>query len=435
MWSPANYARGGAWVRLSQYVRRKTSKSVAQAPPTGSILSALLGDLTLTASSVLQVATPLVFGTLSATLDALTGSLAGQATRGGLLSGTLSALTGSGTGKLKLTASVSSTLGGLARSALSTLKIGGSLTGTLDGLTLSTTVISTPTLTLQSASGAAPIVLRLGLNSDHYEGQWIHLQLSEGADYSGALLDDYYDLITADDIARESKTLDGTFVQPTGFYRARVRIETNPDDATVNTVSAWSTPDVTDTVTATTTTLDPAQKNASLTLSNGNLTATGLNQGAPMLARTTAQLSAGDKAYLEIHYDSAASGGGMCFGVCNSSASMTNFSFPGSGNSNGGGFQQNGLYPGGIYYGVDEVAGDTYMLAVSRVDAAMAKFWVGRNGSWKAGEDPATDTGGLSVTISQCYGFAGVKRAEAVTVNFGASAFAYTPPTGFSQWP
>lgn len=434
-WVPGNYARGGAWVRLTQFALRKGRKALASALPKGGMLTAILDDFQLTATSVLQVATPLTFGTLTSALDSVAAFITGQTTHFGTLSGALSAFTGSGSARLRLTATGSPAIGGVTLAFSASARISGSLASTLGDVNLVTQGLSTPTLSLQSASGAAPITLRMGLNSDHYQGMWFRLQISTGSDFSGALLDDYVDMITADDIANSAKTLNTSFVQPTGFYRARVRIETNPDDASVNTISGWSTPDVTDTVTATTTTLDPAHRNTSLTLSNGNLTATGLNQGAPMLSRTTQQVPVGSKAYLEAHYDSSLHSGGMCFGVCNSSASMTDFSFPGSGNSNGGGFQSNGLYPGGIYFGSDAVVGDRYMLAVYRVSSTSAKYWVGRNGSWRAGENPATNTGGITVTISECYGFAGVKRDEALTVNFGASAFTYTPPSGFDKWP
>jgi hypothetical protein len=435
MWSPANYARGGAWVRLSQYVRRKTSKALANALPINGTLSAVLDDMQLTANGFLQVATPLSFGTLSAVMDDMVLFSSGQTTHYGSAALALAPMTLAATGKLKLSGAANLTLAPITAAASGNLKISGTLSSTLADITLATQGLTAPTLALQSASGAAPTTFRIGFNSDHYQGMWFRLQISTGSDFSGTLLDDYVDLIYADDIANGTKTLGSGFVQPTGFYRARVRVETNPDDASVNTISAWSSPDVTDTVTATTTTLDPAQKNASLTLSNGNLTATGLNQNAPMLSRTTQQIPVGGKVYAEMHYDSATHIGGMCFGVCNSSQSMTNFTFPGSGNSNGGGFQSNGLYPGGIYYGRDEAVGDTYMLAVYRTDATHAKFWVGNGGSWRSGEDPATNTGGITVTISECYGFAGVKRDEALAANFGASAFTYTPPTGFTKWP
>ena len=434
-WVPGNYARGGAWVRLTQFALRKGRKALASALPKGGLLTAILDDFQLTANGFLQVATPLSFGTLAAIMDDMVLFSSGQTTHYGNAVVTMAPMTLAASGKLKISGAANVTMAPFTSSATGKLKITGALTSTLDDITLATQGLSTPTLSLQSASGAAPITLRMGLNSDHYQGMWFRLQISTGSDFSGTLLDDYVDMITADDIANSAKTLNTSFVQPTGFYRARVRIETNPDDASVNTISGWSTPDVTDTVTATTTTLDPAYRNTSLTLSNGNLTATGLNQGAPMLSRTTQQVPVGSKAYLEVHYDSSLHSGGMCFGVCNSSASMTDFSFPGSGNSNGGGFQSNGLYPGGIYFGSDAVVGDRYMLAVYRVSSTSAKYWVGRNGSWRAGENPATNTGGITVTISECYGFAGVKRDEALTVNFGASAFTYTPPSGFDKWP
>jgi hypothetical protein len=185
-WSPANYARGGAWVRLNQYVRRKGSKALAQSPPTGAVLLSLLGDLQLTASSVLQVNTPLTFGALASTFDSLITSLTGQVYQAGSLAGSLSALTASGSAKLKLTASRSGTLGDLAGSLTGALKITGTATLSLDALTSSSdsgSGLATPTLTNYSDLGTAPLVLEWS-TTDYVAGLRAQLQIDYNSDFS-----------------------------------------------------------------------------------------------------------------------------------------------------------------------------------------------------------------------------------------------------------
>jgi hypothetical protein len=185
-WSPANYARGGAWVRLNQYVRRKGSKALAQFPPTGAVLLSLLGDLQLTASSVLQVNTPLTFGALASAFDSLITSLTGQVYQAGSLSGSFSALTASGSAKLKLTASRSGTLGDLTGSLTGALKITGTATPSLGALTSSSdsnSDLATPTLTNYSALGTAPLVLEWS-TTDYVAGLRAQLQIDYNSDFS-----------------------------------------------------------------------------------------------------------------------------------------------------------------------------------------------------------------------------------------------------------
>jgi hypothetical protein len=179
----------------------------------------------------------------------------------------------------------------------------------------------------------------------------------------------------------------------------------------------------------TTTTFDPAQKAASITLSGGNLTATQTSGGwnsvktLSSLAKTT-----GDY-YAEILVNSNTSNNIM-IGVCNSGASLT--SFCGS-DVNGWGYYGNsgqiftggGAFPGGSTY----TNGDIIMVAFK---AATGRLWFGRNGFWLFSGNPAANTGtsftgvtgAIMVMIS-------INSAGSVTGKFSLASFTYTPPTGY----
>ena len=87
------------------------------------------------------------------------------------------------------------------------------------------------------------------------------------------------------------------------------------------------------------------------------------------------------------------------------------------------------------------VAGDTVKLAI---DCAAGKAWVGVNGSWYGGGNPATganptftyaNPSAKYITPNIIYQVtANTNNARRATFNFGDTAFAYTPPTGFTPW-
>jgi hypothetical protein len=115
-------------------------------------------------------------------------------------------------------------------------------------------------------------------------------------------------------------------------------------------------------------------------------------------------------------------------------ASSPYTSFAGQTDSHGAGFRSDGQIDananevgGGFTYGV----GDIVMIAYDPINN---KLYGGKNGTFFVG-NPAAGTGGISITPT------GVVKAifqaifganQSVTSNFGASAFAYTPPTGFA---
>lgn len=184
-------------------------------------------------------------------------------------------------------------------------------------------------------------------------------------------------------------------------------------------------------------TMNPADAYAALSFSNGNLTTATAGPGGPIYqsARSTSFRSSG-KLYFEdpINLDSI----GQCIvGVMSSSVSLT--SYPG-GNTNGIGAVFNGaIYTNGSPTGVTGSSfrgGDTVEVAV---DLGALLFWFRVNGGpWSGGGDPATGVGGASFAaavgpffITQCHSN---NTATRMTANFGASAFAHAPPSGYGAW-
>ena len=180
-------------------------------------------------------------------------------------------------------------------------------------------------------------------------------------------------------------------------------------------------------------TWNPDDKNANITLSNGNLTATSTNI-AHKAARATESKNSG-KWYWEITVDAAVDTKINFIGVGNGSATLA--SYVGS-DANGWSYQGNIVAPGYKYhsaasvaYGNDYVDGDIVGVAL---DLNAGKIWWSKNGVWQASGDPVAGTGeAYSGLTGDIYPMVSLyQNSNAITANFGASTFTYTPPTGFS---
>lgn len=177
------------------------------------------------------------------------------------------------------------------------------------------------------------------------------------------------------------------------------------------------------------TTWNPSDKSADITLSNGDLTAKSTNNGHDC-ARTIFSASSG-KWYWEftIDYDSGSSGSVVGLGVAGSSLS----SALGNGNDEFG-YRSNGD-KGNSYsfvpYGDTWTTGDIIGIALDRDNG---KVWFSKNGTWQDSGDPANGTGeaysGINDTMFGMFSL--YFTDEQITANFGASAFSYTAPTGFT---
>jgi hypothetical protein len=205
-------------------------------------------------------------------------------------------------------------------------------------------------------------------------------------------------------------------------------------DATVTAIDA---PDGTVTAAPTTTTWNPADKTASMTLTGGNLIATNTG-GATSVVRSVAGQSSG-KFYFEITNN--AGGGSTWFGIANSSVPLTSW----VSNATGGA----ALHVGGAIYvnfngtGISFASVPNASVISIAVDLVNQRIWFrvsGGNWNNSGTANPATNTGGIDISsvftgvaAYACYAAGNINNNG--TANFGATSFAYTVPSGFSAGP
>lgn len=184
-------------------------------------------------------------------------------------------------------------------------------------------------------------------------------------------------------------------------------------------------------------TWNPSDKDANITLSNGDLTAAA--GAGTYVVRATGSASTGKK-YWEITVD-ASFNGNMRNGIANASHSLTS----GLGDSahNSVGFDSSGpVYEGGGSAGT----GNSYLtinkIVKIAVDLTAEKIWVKvDSGNWNndASANPATGTNGFSFSnINSGPYYPAFSSASpgphTVTANFGATAFNSAAPSGFGTW-
>jgi hypothetical protein len=189
-----------------------------------------------------------------------------------------------------------------------------------------------------------------------------------------------------------------------------------------------------------TTTWSPTDKSAAITLSSGNLTATSTGTGLSAVRATSAMASA--KYYWEVTVG-AVNGSSLqpSIGIANASMALNNY--VGSDTNSvaivtSGGVLLNAASLGAIGA---FTAGDVMDVAV---DTTAKKIWFRKNGgNWNndviANQNPALGVGGMSFSSITGPYFPATSGQNspnsAVTVNFGATAFASTPPAGFGTMP
>ncbi len=178
-------------------------------------------------------------------------------------------------------------------------------------------------------------------------------------------------------------------------------------------------------------TWSPADKSGGLTLSNGNLTWTGDNSYNNYRGIRSTESKASGKKYYEITCLSE------FFGACgfaNSTEALG--SQPGVSNDAIAYFDNGGaVYNGGNTALAAYIVGDVIGCAI---DIPNGLVWYRKNGAWQNSGDPATGVNGISVPGigSPVFAFAAswVTNNQQQVANFGATAFAYAVPTGFSAW-
>ena len=194
-------------------------------------------------------------------------------------------------------------------------------------------------------------------------------------------------------------------------------------------------------VVATTTTWNPADASAKITLTGGNLIATANAADAVGSAVRAVRSQTSGLRYAEFTATLVnAPTGNMSVGIANATAPITGAILGGDVNSVG--YYDNGT----VYLNLVVVAtlatyvtGNVISMAVN---SARTKIWFRVNaGGWNndilANQNPATDVGGISITAITGPLFPATSLTnlnEAVTANFGATAYAQSVPTGGTNW-
>ncbi|HPN96254.1 MAG TPA: tail fiber domain-containing protein, partial [Candidatus Moranbacteria bacterium] len=175
-------------------------------------------------------------------------------------------------------------------------------------------------------------------------------------------------------------------------------------------------------------TWNPSDKNAAITLSNGDLTATSAN-GLHKSVRATIGKSSG-KWYWEYTAGAIASGGYSYLGVGTTAALLTTY----VGNDAEG---YSYCPQGNTWHGAVSTSGVSTFVQNDVIGVAVDldedKVWWSKNGTWQASGDPETGANGRYTGLTGTfYPMVGLyTTGNSVTANFGDSAFSYTPPTGF----
>ena len=181
--------------------------------------------------------------------------------------------------------------------------------------------------------------------------------------------------------------------------------------------------------TATLATWNPADKSTNLTLSNGNLTASA--SSSQVAVRATIGGSTG-RWYWEVKGDSLSSSY-AAVGVLTMTA-LLDYGLGSSSIAPGVGYRPNGTLSsstGSSVMACSFASGTVIGVAID-LDSRVIYFSV--NGVWQSAGDPAMGTGGVALPSSGGTVFPAVSLGfgDTLTVNFGQSAFAHAPPSGFT---
>jgi len=195
------------------------------------------------------------------------------------------------------------------------------------------------------------------------------------------------------------------------------------------------------------TTWNPADKNAAIALSGGNLTATSSagSGSANAAIRATQPISSTVKTYFEVTVTGTV-GQYLSIGVMNDSASLSN----NVGAVNGAAIVNNlsggtKTYINGTQAGVAfSIFASGQVVRVSVDRAANKIWWAVNNNIWSGSSvwfgdgttnaDPATGVGGASISVVTGTLIPAISSAwtgDVAVINGGTSAFAYAAPAGF----
>lgn len=183
------------------------------------------------------------------------------------------------------------------------------------------------------------------------------------------------------------------------------------------------------------TTWNPNDKGSGIVLANNNLTAL-LPVSADQSVKSTTSKTTG-KWYFEVRSKWVASEDDVA-GIWDTTSTLTNF--PGA-NANGYGIVYNQsqtrweILHNGIFTFVSDTPSAWSIIGVC-LDLSSNFIYYNKNGADLYG-NPAAGTGGESIAAGTWYAAVGGGFGDAntqMTANFGATAFAFTPPSGFTAW-
>ncbi len=183
------------------------------------------------------------------------------------------------------------------------------------------------------------------------------------------------------------------------------------------------------------TTFNPLDKDANMTLSNGNLTATNNGSGNSNVRGTTSKTTG--KWYFEFsNIANINSGNYACLGFATPSLVLNSANFTGT-----AGVANNGNLPPSGATNLGSAPNGHNIGCCIDIPNALAWFRYD-GGLWNNSgtANPATGIGGCNIAGSAGAGtwfpMAGLAAgaAETVTINCGQLAFAYAPPSGFTKW-
>lgn len=189
------------------------------------------------------------------------------------------------------------------------------------------------------------------------------------------------------------------------------------------------------------TTFNPADHDAAFVLSGGNLSADDTTSLTGYVNGRATDFKSSGKWYFEITVNANnatfGSNGAVAAGVGNNAAALTGA--PGSDPGAACYYPWTGLtfiHGGTGTIQSDTTAGHVMQIAVDLTGNLI--WWKINVSTWNNSgpADPATGVGGLSIAAitGPFTPFAGLLQTGSITANFGASAFAFTPPAGFSAW-
>jgi hypothetical protein len=181
--------------------------------------------------------------------------------------------------------------------------------------------------------------------------------------------------------------------------------------------------------------------NTLVVLSNGNLTVTHNNLTTNAGALSTALRYAG-KYYFEVAVQVSTSSSNYAGIMSSSFAGVYGTPIMGTDSTSILMGTSSKIFSNGADTGVNlgtTAVGDVYCFAI---DLTARLAWIRRNnGNWNndGTANPATGVGGVTIlaalSFSPIVRFAGTAAAtDALTANFGVSAYAFTPPSGFGNW-